>query len=135
MEEPPYLIHTNRELGLMLSGRKPLAHFMEGEGFWLDCDLRYFRMFDRHVAAGRILRADRFRPNIWPDIKVERWHHVFFALPGEEHRIEAMWELKNSDGRWTDEHERREGHLYGYTPEQCDWWIAQRERFREEGGQ
>jgi len=119
----------------MLAGRKPLAYFSEGEGYWPDCVLRYFRMFDRQVASGRIIRADRFQPNIWPDIKVERWHHVFFALPGEEHRIEAMWELKNSDGRWTDEHERREGLLYGYTPEQCDWWIAQRQRFREEGGQ
>lgn len=135
MEHPPYLVHTNRELGLMLAGRKPLAHFSEGEGFWPDCLLRYFRLFDRHVATGRILRAYRFRPNTWPHIKVKRWHHVFFALPGEEHRIEAMWALKTSDGPWTDQHERREGLLYGYTPEQCDWWIAQRQRFRKEGKQ
>ena len=131
MERPPYLIHTNRELGLMLAGRKPLAYFAEGEGFWPDCVLRYFRMFDRHVAAGRIIRADRFQPNIWSDIKVERWHHVLFALSGEQHRIEAMWELKNSGGPWTDEQERREGMLLGYTSEQCDWWIAQCQRFRE----
>lgn len=133
MDEPPYLIHSNRELGLMLAGTKPLAHFMEGEGFWPDCVLRYFRMFDRHVAAGRLLRVDRYRPNIWPDIKVKRWHHVFFALPGEAHRIEAMWELNASDNEpWTEEHERREGLLYGYTQEQCEWWLEHGPWFRKE---
>ncbi len=125
MEAPPYQIHTNRELGLMLAGLKPFAHFVDGEGHFPPVMLRYFRMFDRHAAAGRTMRADRFRANRWADIKVERWHHVFFALPGEEHRIEAMWELKKADGEpWTPDHERREGLLYGYTPEQCDWWLS-----------
>ena len=132
MERPPYLIHTNRELGLMLAGQKPLAWFMDGEGRFPEALLRYFRMFDRHVSTGRILRFDRFQPNGWND---DRWHHVIFVLPGEEHRLEAMWALKTSDGPWTDEHECREGLLYGYTPEHCEWWIAQRRRFRKEGRQ
>ncbi len=133
MEAPPYLVHTNRELGLMLAGSKPLAYFVDGEGHFPDVLLRYFRMFDRHVAAGSIVRSDRFQPNARPDIKADRWHHVFFALPGEAHRIDAMWELKASDGPWTEEHERREGLLYGYTPEQCDWWLAHGRRFRKGG--
>jgi hypothetical protein len=32
--------------------------------------------------------------------------------------------MKASDGPWTEEHERREGLLLGYTPKQCDWWLS-----------
>jgi hypothetical protein len=41
----PYVIHTNRELGLMLKGIKPLAKFVDGEGRFPDVMLRYFQMF------------------------------------------------------------------------------------------
>lgn len=46
----PYLDHTNRELGLMLRGTKPLAYFMDIVGHEPDICIRYWRMFDRHVA-------------------------------------------------------------------------------------
>jgi hypothetical protein len=29
LRQLPYLVHTNRELGLMLRGYKPLAYFMD----------------------------------------------------------------------------------------------------------
>ena len=32
LQQLPYLVHTNRELGLMLKGVKPLTYFMEGVG-------------------------------------------------------------------------------------------------------
>ncbi len=130
MSPTPYLIHTNRELGLMLSGKKPLAYFVDGQGSFPPALKRYFRLFDRHVAVGRIIRSDRFSPNVWTDVKVDRWHHVFFALPGEEHRIDSMWDLKSKHEPWTAKDERQEGMLLGYTPEQCDWWLAHRESIR-----
>jgi hypothetical protein len=50
----PYLVHTNRELGLMLVGLKPLSIFSFTEGHEADCVLRYLRLFDRHVAGSRM---------------------------------------------------------------------------------
>jgi len=32
----PYILHTNRELGLMLAGKKPLAVFVDGQGCFPD---------------------------------------------------------------------------------------------------
>jgi hypothetical protein len=52
LRQLPYLVHTNRELGLMLRGIKPLSYFMEAVGYEPDLCIRYWRMFDRHVAAG-----------------------------------------------------------------------------------
>jgi hypothetical protein len=120
----PYLLHTNRELGLMLKGLKPLAMFVDGEGRFPDCVLRYLRMFDRHVASGRLVRRDVFFLNDDPALAVERWHRIFFALPGEAWRIDAMIELKARSGRWTLEMERREGELLGYEDWQNDIWLS-----------
>jgi hypothetical protein len=58
LREHPYLIHTNRELGLMLKGTKPLAMFADGEDYFPEAVLRYLRMFDRHVESGRFTRRD-----------------------------------------------------------------------------
>ncbi len=115
----PYLVHTNRELGLMLQGVKPLAKFADYEGHFLEVVLRYLRMFDRHVAAGRLVRRDEFFERAKGLV-----HHVYFALPGEEWRIQAMIDLTSRPGRWTLEREREEGELLGYTSEQNDIWIS-----------
>lgn len=117
----PYLIHTNRELGLMLKGAKPLAKFSDVKERFPDAVLRYLRMFDRHVEAGRILRRDEFVE----DKQFGLLHYVYFALPGEEWRIEAMHKLMTGPGRWTRAHEREEGELLGYTPEQIEIWLEQ----------
>ena len=53
-----YAIHTNRELGFMLRGSKPLAVFCDAYGHFPDTVLRYLRIFDRHVARGTFLRRD-----------------------------------------------------------------------------
>lgn len=120
-EDRPYLIHTNRELGLMLKGNKPLAVFFDAEGYWSDVLLRYIRMFDRHIASGHLVRRDHFT---YPT-KNERfiWHRILFALPAEEWRIDAMIELK-SDGSWSVDHERREGELLGYEDWMNDYHLA-----------
>ena len=56
----PYLVHTNRELGLMLRGKKPLASFVDGKDCFPEVVTRYLKLFDRYVAEGRILREDHF---------------------------------------------------------------------------
>jgi hypothetical protein len=120
LREHPYLIHTNRELGLMLKGIKPLAMFADGEDYFPEAVLRYLRMFDRHVESGRFTRRDVIVANS-NGVKIR---HIYFALRGEEWRIQAMIDLKSRPGRWTRAKEREEGELLGYTPEQNDLWLS-----------
>ncbi|MCT8002755.1 hypothetical protein NZL82_12810 [Sphingomonas sanguinis] len=54
----PYLVRSKRELGLMLKGVKPLAMFVDGRDCFSAGVIRYLRLFDRRVAAGRIIRRD-----------------------------------------------------------------------------
>lgn len=115
----PYLIHTNRELGLMLRGLKPLAKFVDGEGRYPDVVLRYLRMFDRQVVSGRLVRHDEFVTR-----REDRLHYIYFALPSEEWRIKAMVELMAEQCRWSPDMERREGELLGYTAEQNQIWLS-----------
>ena len=42
----------------MLRAIKPLAYFMEFVGREPDCLVRYLRLFDRHVAAGRLIKRE-----------------------------------------------------------------------------
>ena len=77
-EPLPYLVHTNRELGLMLAGRKPLACFSDGYGHFPGAVLRYFRLFDRHVAAGRLIKREYVQLR-----GVDHIHVVLYALPQE----------------------------------------------------
>ena len=107
----------------MLRGEKPLAHFADAEGGYPLSMLRYLRMFDRHVAAGQILRRDSF--DQFPGRPDLRLHRILYALPGEEWRMEAMIELMRSPV-WSATEERREGELLGYADWMNDWWIRQR---------
>src|SRR5262249_4613103 len=97
----PYLVHTNRELGLMLRGIKPLAYFMEILGREPDSLLRYWRMFDRHVMAHRLVRREFVEPvTQLPHLKTRS---IFYVLPGEEWRIDAMCSLLRQPGTWSPE--------------------------------
>jgi hypothetical protein len=129
----PYIVHTNRELGLMLSGVKKLAFFLDGEDKFPDVCLRYFRLFDRQVAAGRLVRRDRFEPTLSSELRVKRWHHIYFALPSDEWRIDALIALYGRPGPWTEAMEREYGTLLGYEAWQNDVWAAfvtaQREQY------
>lgn len=115
----PYLVHTNRELRLMLKGVKPLAVFVDYDGHFPEAVLRYLRMFDRHVAQGRFVRRDEIA-----DDKRGRLRWIYFALPEEEWRIEAMINLRARPGKWTREMEREQGELLGYTAEQNEIWLS-----------
>lgn len=115
----PYLVHTNRELGLMLAGKKPLASFADGRDRFPEVVSRYLRLFDRHVASGKIARFDHFSEASWGDC-----HHILFALPGEEWRFQAMLDLVLCDEPWTIAHERRQGELLGYDDWMNDYWLT-----------
>jgi len=118
-----YQIHTNRELGMMLRGEKPLAVFSDFEDVFPQVLLRYLRIFDRYVLTGRFVKREH---RASADIKGEA--HilltVLFAVPAEAWRIDEMINLRSNMSAWTAEQERKEGTLLGYTDEQNDIWIA-----------
>jgi len=120
----PYFIHTNFELPLMLEGRKPLAVFAESyPSPWFD---EYLAPFDPFVKEGRIVRqiVDTPMPHfkrVYPSFDGVRY--VYFALPGEEWRIEAY---RSIDAATPFEWERLQGSLLGYEDWQNDWWIEHR---------
>lgn len=118
----PYMVHTNRELGSMLRGTKPLAVFGWTEGHEMAVVSRYLRMFDRHVANGRLLRRERVGPHSGVPQKLYR--RISYALPGHEWRINVYEELWREPGAWTADHERKEGELLGYEDWQNDFWLA-----------
>lgn len=120
-DQLPYTLHTNREFGLMLAGRKPLAVFADGKGCFPDAVVRYLRLFDRHVRDGRIVRRDHFTgPR---EAQPYLLHRIYFAIPAEAWRIDAMIELKEKKD-WSRDHERREGELLGYEDWMNDHFLA-----------
>ncbi len=117
----PYLVHTNRELGLMIRGTKPLAVFRWVEGYQLDFVARYLRMFDRHVAGGQFGKREIIRPA--PQLPYLLDFQIFYTLPGQDWRVEAYLDLHDLPGRWTAVRERRLGELLGYEDWQNDFWL------------
>jgi hypothetical protein len=121
--------HTGRELELMLAGQKPLAMFYEIASE-LPCEeLIPEEAFASHVQNGRILRhdVDLRDTNSAGVIHVVRY--VFYALPGEEWRIQLMIVLKRAlyaGGGWNETCERVEGTLLGYSDQENDIHCAQR---------
>lgn len=122
LRQLPYLVHTNRELGLMLRGVKPLSYFMEVVDHEPDICIRYWRMFDRHVAAGRLIRREVIEAA--PDRSELQCRKLLYALPGHEWRIEAMLLLVKEPRGWSDDRERRFGELLGYEGWQNDYWLT-----------
>jgi hypothetical protein len=114
----PYLSHSGRELGLMLRGTKPLTYFLNVVASEFDFNIRYWRMFDRHVAAGRLIKREVFEV-----ISGLEHRRLFYALPGHEWRIDAMLTLINELAAWSDGHERRFSELLGYESWQIDHWL------------
>lgn len=133
----PYLVHTGYELFLMLEGMKPFAKFVieypaEADEFPEEA------LFEPHVRSGvlikRVMADEPFEKPIRASSGrvFEGVRQVFYALKGEEWRIEAhnlVWK-QLAHGPWNDTLERLEGSLLGYTDEQNDWWIAHRKQRR-----
>jgi hypothetical protein len=127
--EVPYLVHTGFELFLMLEGRKPFAKFSDGyPSQWLNDQISRFTPF---VEAGRLLSrtiSEPFaKPGRFPDgSAMQGIRQVFFAVPGQEWRIDAyllLVEVGLKSG-WNDALERYEGSLLGYEDWQNDWWLG-----------
>ena len=130
IRQAPYLVHTGFELPLMLEGRKPMAVFSDvSSADWLE---EIMTLFAPHVREGglclRVSDAPARHPPPSGPMSQVIIRHVFYALPGEEWRIDAYLDLWR-DGGWSDAHERREGELLGYENWQNDWWIQQRKHW------
>src|SRR3569623_3805559 len=131
LNDVPYLVHTGFELPLMLDGRKPLAVFSDGyPSAWFD---DYLAPFEPFVQSGRIARrivatpmAERLARR--PDHQGLR--DVYFALPGDEWRIDAYIEMRAearlSSRNGVNAFERRQGTLIGLEDWQNDWWLDHR---------
>jgi hypothetical protein len=140
IRDVPYLVHTGYELFLMLEGTKPFAKFTIEYPTEHD-DLLVEALFEPHVQSGVLIR--RVMPDEPFPKPIQGWggrvfhgtRKVFYALPGEEWRIDAfnlVWEQLKY-GPWNDTLERLDGTLLGYSEEQNNWWIERRRRLRAEG--
>ncbi len=79
--------HELRELELMLAGTKPAAMFGEAIQFR---DILPEDDFAPHVTAGRIVKREYY----WDDKDSgHSFVEIYYALPGEEWRIDALPEL------------------------------------------
>ncbi len=114
----------------MLEGRKPFATFSEFyPSKWFEDLLAPFEPF---IQSGRI--TCRIVDTPMPELKtrcpdLEGFRRVYFALPGEEWRIDAYEaSIVNGTAEWDDALERLQGSLLGYEDWQNDWWIEHRYR-------
>jgi hypothetical protein len=123
-DEHAYLLHTNRELLLMLQGRKPLSVFVDEDGS-SGTPSRFFpeAKFDAFVAASRFVKRVYVEPS---GIDVKRQiRRVLYALPEEVWRINAYMLLieTSKHSGWNEGFERMEGSLLGYSSEENDIHI------------
>lgn len=106
--------HEGRELAFMLRGEKPLAMFSDvtGGAYLFPDD-----EFAPHVLSGRIVKRDyHYKTNVHG--KDYELRYLYFTLPGEEWRIDAIHaiNLRTHNGeRETDEITAEIGRLLGYS--------------------
>lgn len=120
--EPGIGPHEDRELELMLAGKKPLAMFVEVVP--TESGLIPEKAFEPYVLAGQILMREVYEaalpaPSLPPDARLRL---VLYALPSEAWRIEAMLlvcQVYDQQGGWDEGLERVTGKLLGYE----DWQV------------
>jgi hypothetical protein len=88
--------HTNRELELMLAGKKPLAMFYAEISELPDEELIPEQKFSPYVTSNRFVRSEivfsgSFSSKLGRKMQIK---YVFFALHTEAWRINAMLLLK-----------------------------------------
>jgi hypothetical protein len=120
--------HTNRELELMLAGQKPLAFFCE-EISCLPCEqIIPEERFRPYVECGVFVRDEvlyegDYLPQLGRKAVVK---YVFFALKEEAWRIPAFLlshRVFHRTGQHTEQLERIQSELLGYTAEEIDAWC------------
>lgn len=122
-------VHTNRELELMLQGKKPMAVFSGVYPNRIGAALYADQPFEEYVAKGVINRTLKVRRVENPNTAIEVYALMrdYYTLPGEEWRIEEYEKLWD-EPKWTFKKERREGELLGYSDDENDRHI---ERLRK----
>jgi hypothetical protein len=123
MDELPYMVHTNRELALMLAGDKPLAAFSESYPSTMDYEFIPESRFDPYVTDGLFFKREYILPE---KTNRRKTRVVLYARKGEEWRVEAYILLKQTADKsgWGEGFERMEGSLLGYEEWQNDIYIA-----------
>jgi hypothetical protein len=58
-----------------------------------------------------------------PESRLE-YRMLFYTLPGNAWRVDAMLPLLNEPGAWSDSCERRFGELPGLKSWQIDYWLT-----------
>lgn len=118
--------HEDRELELMLSGRKPLSYFFVEVG--TARDLFPEAEFDRHVASGFLIKEERVEPLVSPeDGEPTSARNILYATRNEAWRIPAMRTVQDIYRRmgpgWRPDLERIIGSLLGYDSEDVEAFI------------
>ena len=120
-EPYPYIIHTNKELRLMLAGEKPLAVFaIDHTPSFGRTEALGGQDFATEVEAGRMVeRSEWFSSEDAHNIE-----YLFFAVKGEEWRIEAyllLLEMLYQVRTWSWRLEWMMGRLLGYYYEEAEY--------------
>jgi hypothetical protein len=114
--------HEERELELMLAGKKPMAMFYEAVVLPVS-DSYPEEEFMPYVETGILVRRDEiYQPHNHPMAV----HYVYYALPGEEWRMDEMHtlQLKSHAGEpWTEDDEKKTGFLLGYSEDNVKAWL------------
>ena len=113
--------HAERELLLMLAGSKPAAMFSEAvqhRSIMPEAD------FAPYVADGRLVKREYLTGD--PQTGIE-FIHIYYALPGEEWRIDALHKLEVGIQQRTivatPEIETEIGRLLGYTEDEIAAYL------------
>ncbi|WP_082879003.1 MULTISPECIES: hypothetical protein [Luteibacter] len=131
LDQLPYTVHTRRELRLMLAGVKPLAAFVDDMPDVPDNGVVPEEIFAPYVSSGRLVKRE--------SASLRSGHacrDVLYSLPSEAWRIEAyllLMEALHRDG-WSEEMERMQGSLLGYSDSQNDAYVELLRRRTSEGG-
>jgi len=125
MHNLTYKIHTNIELELMISEKKPFAAFSDEISALPDERIIPEEKFRAYINEGKIVR-DEFEIQGSYSKKLGRpaiIRHVVFALPDQTWRIHA-WKLLcvefGTTNRWNETLERIQGSLLGYSDAEND---------------
>jgi len=107
--------HEERELELMLAGKKPLAMFYEGVAIPVS-EVYPEEDFMPYVESGLLIRRDEIYQ---PHDGSMAGHYVYYALSNEVWRFDEIHRLQHAclvEGQpWTEDHDRKLGQLLGYT--------------------
>jgi hypothetical protein len=113
--------HEGREAALMAAGRKPLARFFEA---WSHAHHFPVAQFAPLVAAGSAVMVER----TVEDVDGRSTRLLYYALPGEEWRIEAAYamdlDLLRRTRPFTEADDIAMGRLLGYSEEEIQAFLT-----------